>query len=147
MSKEGYAFPYAGGDDEFATKDHFVIYLTTEDLLDLVEAHGTAVADVGLLASAAARPQTSVAGQDAYESLQEKAAALAESICTNHSLIDGNKRLTLGAIDVFLKLNGYELNLEEDDRVAFILAIADGSLRGVQAIAARMPVTPRQTPL
>ncbi len=134
-------------DHEFATEDHYVIYLSVEDLLYLVEAQGTTVADVGLLASAAARPQTSVAGQDAYESLQEKAAALAESICRNHPLVDGNKRLTIGAIRIFLKVNGYELDLDEDARFDLIMAIADGTLRGVPAIANRMPITPRRNPL
>lgn len=134
-------------DDDDATLDHYVIYLTIEDLTSLAEAHGTTIADIGLLASAAARAQTSVAGQDAYPSLQEKAAALAESICTNHPLVDGNKRLTLGAIVVFLKLNGYELDLDDSARFDLIMTIADGTIRGVQAIAARVPITPRRTPL
>lgn len=121
--------------------DEYVAYLTVEDLIDLTEAHGTAVADLGLLASAAARPQTSVAGQDAYPCLQEKAAALADSVCSNHPLVDGNKRLTLGAVVVFLSINGFRLDLDQEGKFDLIMAIATGELRGVQSIAARLPIT------
>ena len=126
--------------------DEYVTYLTVEDLIALTEAHGTKVADLGLLASAAVRPQTSVAGQDAYPSLQEKAAALADSLCSNHPLVDGNKRLTLGAVVIFLSINGFRLDLDPDGRFDLIMAIAGGELRGVRAIAARLPVTAAPTP-
>ena len=49
--------------------------------------------DAGLLASAVARPQSSVFGQDAYPGVWEKAAALMESLGRNHALVDGNKQL------------------------------------------------------
>lgn len=48
---------------------------------------------MGLLGSAAARPQTTAFGEDAYQDLWTKAAALLQSILKNHALVDGNKRL------------------------------------------------------
>ncbi len=120
-----------------------VRYLTLDELLVLCERFGYGpVADSGLLASAAARPVTSVAGQDAYETLQEKAAALLESICRNHALVDGNKRLALHAAAVFLRLNGSDIDLDDDARFQLTYDVADGSLRGVIAIAGRMPLRP-----
>ena len=48
------------------------------------------VRDVGLLGSAAARPQTTVFGEDAYPDIWLKAAALLQSVLKNHALVDGN---------------------------------------------------------
>ncbi|MBV9119453.1 MAG: Fic family protein, partial [Chloroflexi bacterium] len=81
-------------------------YLDTEDLLGLVRILGAGpVRDLGLLDSAAARPRSSVFGQDAYADLTLKAAALLQSLCRNHALVDGNKRLAWLATVVFLDLN------------------------------------------
>jgi death-on-curing protein len=72
-------------------------YLTVADLHviagNVIENY--LVRDHGLLASAAARPQTTVFGKDAYPTLLHKAAALLQSIAGNHPLIDGNKRLAI----------------------------------------------------
>ncbi len=124
------------------TDEYVTTYLTVEDLIDLTEAHGTTVADLGLLSSAAARPGSSVAGQDAYPPLQEKAAALADSLCSNHPMVDGNERLTLGAVVVFLSINGFRLDLDQEGKFDLIMAMARGDLRSVPAIAARLPLVP-----
>ena len=82
-------------------------YLSLEDLLALVEDLQLGpVRDLGLLASAAHRPMTTLWGQDAYLTLEEKAAALLESLVRNHALVDGNKRLGWLATVVFLDING-----------------------------------------
>ena len=73
------------------------------------------VRDAGLLAAAAARPQASVFGTDAYPDTWTKAAALLQSIVGNHSLIDGNKRLGWLATAVFLELNGVGITAAQDD--------------------------------
>ncbi|MFI5429934.1 ArgE/DapE family deacylase [Aeromicrobium sp. UC242_57] len=68
-------------------------YLSLEDLLEIVDiANLQAVRDIGLLDSAAHRPQTSLFGDDAYLTLHEKAAVLLESVVRNQALIDGNRR-------------------------------------------------------
>lgn len=64
------------------------------------------VRDLGLLASAVARPQTTAFGEDAYPTIYEKAAALLQSIVINHALVDGNKRLGWVSTAVFLEING-----------------------------------------
>lgn len=110
------------------------------DLDDLVAAAEVAVGgdpevrDWGLLESALARPKASVFGEDAYQGLNAKAAALLHSLVTNHALVDGNKRLGLVAVLLFYGMNGYDLNATEDERVELIIAIADGSLCDVAKI-------------
>ena len=85
------------------------VYLDLPSLLDLAELILGApprVRDMGLLASAAARPATVAFGVRAYDDLWTKAGALLQSIALNHALLDGNKRLAWVAARVFLDLNG-----------------------------------------
>lgn len=72
-------------------------YLDLEDLLHIAgrTLGEVQVSDVGLLASAAARPQASAFGEDTYPSVYGKAAALLHSLANNDPLVDGNKRLAL----------------------------------------------------
>lgn len=113
-------------------------YLDLEDLLELVRALGAGpVRDVGLLDSACARPRSTVFGQDAYDSLEHKAAALLHSLVRNHALVDGNKRLGWLATVVFLDLNGHHPpNLTDDEAFDLVMAAADGTV-DVDDIAAR----------
>ena len=96
------------------------------------------IRDVGLLGSAAARPQTTVFGQDAYPDLWTKAAALLHSVVNNHALIDGNKRLGWLATAVFLELNHASVAAAANDDVYdLVMDIANGEPE-VQAIADRL---------
>jgi death-on-curing protein len=56
----------------------------------------------------------------------EKAAALAYSLISNHPFVDGNKRLSHAALEVFLLLNGQELECPIDAQEAFWLELAAG---------------------
>src|SRR5271155_5691914 len=104
-------------------------YLTLEDLLDLVNALGAGpVRDLGLLDSACHRPQAGFFGQEAYPTLAGKAAALMHSLACNHALVDGNKRLALLAMVVFLRINGYRLDLTGDEAFDLTLSVAAGQL-------------------
>lgn len=114
-------------------------YLTTEDLVELtvvLMGEPAPIRDVGLLASAAARPSTSLFGEDAYPTLFVKAAALMQSLVGNHPLIDGNKRLGWLATAVFLDLNGVDPTVASNDDVYdLVISVAAGS-REVDDIAA-----------
>jgi death-on-curing protein len=104
-------------------------YLSLEDLLDLVNALGAGpVRDLGLLDSAWHRPQASFFGQDAYPTLQAKAAALMHSLACNHALVDGNKRLALLATVVFLRINGFSLDVTDDEAFELTVSVAAGQL-------------------
>lgn len=86
------------------------------------------IRDLGLLESAAARPRTSVFGQDAYPDLTTKAAAMLESIVRNHALVDGNRRLGWLALVLLLGLNGVRLDVDDDEADALVIGVAEGRL-------------------
>ena len=118
-----------------------MIYLSYPELLHVAEcAMGEVplVRDAGLPEAAAARPQITVFGQDAYSTLQEKAAALTHSIARNHALVDGNKRLALAGPIAFIGVNGHRLTLSNDEAYNLIINIATGELNDVAAIAERI---------
>lgn len=104
-------------------------FLTLEDLLALVDDLGVGpVRDLGLLESAAHRPTTSLWGQQAYPTLEGKAAALLESLVRNHPLVDGNKRLGWLATVVFLDINGRPVEAPDDDAYDLVIAVASGQV-------------------
>jgi death on curing protein len=104
-------------------------YLSLEDLLDLVAVlEAGPVRDVGLLDSACHRPRASLFGQSAYPTLAGKAAALMHSLAGSHALVDGNNRLALLATVVFMRINGYTLDLADDEAFDLTMSVAAGEL-------------------
>ena len=97
-------------------------YLTMDDVLYLhsmqMERFGGApgVRDMGIVQSALQRPQTGY-----YNDLIAEAAALWESLTMNHGFVDGNKRIGLKAMAVFLQINGIRLIAEPQETEDFIL--------------------------
>jgi death on curing protein len=77
------------------------------------------VRDQGGVEAAVFRPQTGY-----YNCIEEEAAAFMESLGNNHGFIDGNKRIAFTAADVFLRRNGFYLEVEGIDGHGFI----DGSI-------------------
>ena len=85
-----------------------VEYLNIEDIVEMIRALRIGpIRDLGLLDSAVNRPRSSAFGEDAYETLDHKAAALLHSMTKNHALVDGNKRLAWLSTVVFCDLNGF----------------------------------------
>lgn len=105
-------------------------FLTLEELLVIAEGvlGEVAVRDLGLLESAASRPQATAFGEWAYPTFEEQAAALMHSLARNHPLIDGNKRLAWAATRAFHLMNGRDLTYTVDDAEEFVLAVARGEL-------------------
>ncbi len=104
-------------------------YLTVEEIIRInarVLQTSDGLRDRNLLESAAARPQASAFGEDAYPTLTEKAAALMHSLVLNHAFVDGNKRTATIALLVFLRLNGLRQIWQTDEAFEFILEIAEG---------------------
>jgi len=73
------------------------------------------VRDKAAVEAAVFRPQTGY-----YNSLEEEAAALMESLANNHGFLDGNKRIAFTAADVFLRRNGFYIDVEGLAGYAFI---------------------------
>ena len=116
-----------------------MIYLRLPELLHIaVRVLGAEpeVRDYGLLESALARPRATAFGSDAYPGLDAKAAALLHSLARNHALIDGNKRLALGATIAFYGVNGRRLTMTNDEAYELIMSVAEGKLDSVDDIAA-----------
>ena len=116
-------------------------YLDLEDLLALARrllGDPPPVRDIGLLASAVARPQASVFGEDAYPDIWTKSAALLESIVINHALVDGNKRLGWLATAVFLNLNGAPVERARNADVHDLVIRVSGGKADVATIAAHL---------
>lgn len=76
--------------------------------------HG--VRDMGAVEAAVFRPQTGY-----YNSIEEEAAALMESLANNHGFVDGNKRIAFTAADVFLRRNGSYIEIGALEGYAFIV--------------------------
>lgn len=117
-----------------------VEYLTLDDLLELTRRLGAGpVRDLGLLDAAAARPQSTAFGTDAYPTHRLKAAALLHSIVRNHALVDGNKRLAWLATVVFAELNAAPVELTDDAAFDLVMAAAAGEVDVEQIAAALYP--------
>ena len=98
------------------------ILLTAHDE-QLAEHRGASgIRDKGLFESALARPQ------DLATYGEPDAAALAASyaygLAKNHAFVDGNKRISLIALEYFLALNGFELAADDSQCVLVILSVA-----------------------
>jgi death on curing protein len=121
-----------------------MIYLTLGELLHVAERTlgEVLVRDHGLLESALARPQTTVFGEDAYPTVEEKAAALLHSLARNHALVDGNKRLALAGTIAFIGMNGWRLTLSNDEAYDLVIAVAAGELDDVAKIGSRLRLAP-----
>ncbi len=116
-------------------------YLTLPELLHIAErtlGGEPDVRDYGLLESAAARPQATAFGGDAYPGLDTKAAALLHSLARHHALVGGGKRPALAAVIAFYGVNGRRLTLTNDQAYELVIDVAAGNLDSVDDIAARL---------
>jgi death-on-curing protein len=90
------------------------VYAMQSRLVDLSGGlHG--VRDKGAMEAAVFRPQTGY-----YNSLEEEAAALMESLNNSDGFLDGNKRIAFSATDTFLRINGFSLDVHADEAYEFI---------------------------
>lgn len=101
-------------------------YVSLHDALFVADEFGFVLSDPGLLASALARPATSVFGDDAYPSVPRKAAALLESVVRNHPFVDGNKRIGWTLTVTFLYLNGFVHDFATDEAFDLVIGVAEG---------------------
>ena len=103
-----------------------VQFLSHDELLEiharLIERFGgeAGIRDPGLLDSALFRPQTGY-----YEDLAEMGAALFESLIMNHPFVDGKERTAFFATDVFLRLNGYRLEVSASEAHPFLIGLLE----------------------
>ena len=110
-----------------------ILYLSVEQVLLLHEAGekfggSTGLRDRGGLESAVARPAMTFGGEDLYPDGASKAAALLHSLVMNHAFVDGNKRIGIAAAELFLRLNGYRLDANDEDLEELTVTVARGEI-------------------
>jgi len=109
-------------------------YLSVAEILDLhrrvIQQSGGAegLRDRGGLLSAVAQPKMTFGGDELYASVIDKAAVLAVSLSQNHPFVDGNKRVAHAAMEVFLVLNGQEVEASVDEQERLMMELAAGNL-------------------
>jgi death on curing protein len=96
----------------------------------LVEKFGGAkgIRDRGTLESAIGRPFQTFDGKDLYPNPIDKAAAIFESIISNHPFVDGNKRTAYVLMRLILKENKLDLNVGQNEKYEFVIKAANGEL-------------------
>jgi death-on-curing protein len=77
-----------------------------------------------LLDSALALPRQTFDGRPLYRTVHDKAGVLLRSLIKNHPLLDGNKRLALATVALFLLMNGHLLLSPTKEMVEFALEVA-----------------------
>ena len=88
----------------------------------------TGLRDKGALESAVARPAMTFGGEDLYEDLANKAAALMHSLVLNHAFVDGNKRVAAHAAILFVELNGQTFLATPGEVVEMTIAVAEAKV-------------------
>lgn len=107
-------------------------YLTIGEVLEIYQlvmaqsGGAMGIRDINALESALAQPRVTYDSKDLYPTLIEKAAILCYLLVKNHPFVDGNKRIGHAAMEVFLLLNGFEVDATFDEQEQVILAIAAG---------------------
>ena len=91
-----------------------IIFIQKELINEFGGLHG--IRDIKTLESAVIRPQTGY-----YKDIYEEASALMESLALNHSFIDGNKRISFFATDIFFRLNGYYISCDSEEANQFYI--------------------------
>jgi death-on-curing protein len=110
-------------------------YLKLNEVLDihrhLLEQSGglAGIRDFGALESALAQPKMTFEGEDLYPTLIDKAVALVYSLINNHPFVDGNKRIGHAAMEIFLVLNGFEIEASVDEQEQIIVGVASGNVK------------------
>jgi death on curing protein len=109
------------------------IFLTVDEVIEIHQDQiarfgGSAgIRDMGLLESAVHAPAASFGGQHVHADLFEMAAADLFHLVKNHAFVDGNKRVGAAAADIFLQLNGWDLENDEPAFSDLVLAVATGA--------------------
>jgi death-on-curing protein len=95
----------------------------------LIDEHGglQGIRDEGALESTLARPQN-LLSYHPETNITSLAASYGFGFCQNHVFNDGNKRIALAAINVFLQLNDWNLTCSEAEAVWVIREVASGNL-------------------
>ena len=103
-----------------------VILLLHEELIDRYGG-SSGVRDIKLLDSALAQPKATFGDNYLHDDIFKMAAAYGYHLC-NNPFVDGNKRIALVAMDIFLQKNGYEIIAPEKETYSTIIKLSSSQL-------------------
>ncbi len=109
-------------------------FLDLSDVLDIhmnqIENYGgtLGVRDVELLKSAIAMPQATYGDEYLHTDIFEMAAAYLFHLTQNHPFLDGNKRVGVATALVFLIINDFECQADEDELYQLVIGVASGEV-------------------
>ncbi|MBR6085717.1 MAG: type II toxin-antitoxin system death-on-curing family toxin [Spirochaetales bacterium] len=86
------------------------------------------IRDEGLLDSAIEGIYQTFDGNELYPTKEEKGARLGYSLISNHSFLDGNKRIGMYVMLTFLEVNGIRLECTDEEVAQTGLAVASGEM-------------------
>lgn len=86
------------------------------------------VRDLSLLNSALESAFATFGGAELYPTRQQKAARIGFSLISNHAFVDGNKRIGMYVLLIFLEVNGVKIRPTNDEVARVGLAVAAGEM-------------------
>ena len=87
------------------------------------------VRDMSLLNSALESAFATFGGAELYPTRQEKAARIGFSLISNHAFVDGNKRIGMYVLLIFLEVNGVKIRPTNEEVARVGLAVAAGEMK------------------
>ena len=87
------------------------------------------IRDILIIDSALNRAFATFDGNDLYESDLEKISVIIYGLISNHGFVDGNKRIGVATMLLFLKLNDINIKYTQKELVDLGLAVAQGKYR------------------
>lgn len=85
--------------------------------------------DIGLLESALESAYATFGGEELYPTIEEKAARIGFSLISNHAFVDGNKRIGMYVLLIFLEVNSKDIRPTNEEVARVGIAVASGEMK------------------
>ena len=93
------------------------------------------IREMALLESAVEGVFATFGGVELYPTIEEKGARLGYTLISNHAFVDGNKRIGMYAMLIFLEINGVAIDPSVDEVTRVGLAVASGEMKYDELLA------------
>jgi len=109
--------------------------ISIHELLIEIFGGSKGIRDKERLKSALARPFQTFEQEDLYPNPEDKAAAILESIISNHPFIDGNKRIGFILMRLTLLEYGKDIYSSQEEKFQIVMKVANGEIKFEQISA------------
>jgi death-on-curing protein len=99
---------------------------------------GYRVINIGKLESSITQPFQQISGKDLYPTIISKAAILYYLCIKNHPFEDGNKRMGIFALILFLSKNGYSLETSNEKLFEITVYTASSKVEDIDVVKQRI---------